>query len=422
MRVLMLSWEFPPVLVGGLGRHVHALSAALVRAGHEVTVVTRHQAGVPYTERVDGVDVVRVPEDPLLLSLSNDTLLPWAMGFNHALTRAALRVARAGRFDVVHAHDWLVAHAAVTVKEQLDLPLVVTVHATEAGRHQGWLPGETNRTIHSVEHWLVQQASRLLVCSQYMRWEIGRLLDARADRVDVVPNGVHWQAWQPTPPSVLRVRRRFAGAGPLLGFAGRLVYEKGVQNILEAMPELRCRYPGLRLVVAGDGPYRATLEELARQYGVSRAVSFTGFLGGGLPGAMAAFDVMIVPSLYEPFGMVAIEGAATGAPLVVADTGGLREFVDDHRTGVMFAPGDAAALTAAIRCSVDDRPAARGMARQARTLVYERYGWSGIATGTVAAYRRARRATAGFSSAGAAVVATPVRLREISGRNLLTGV
>ena len=144
--MLMLSWEYPPVLVGGLGRHVHALATALAAAGHEVTVVTRHAPGAPLEEYADGVRIVRAPEDPPLFPLATASLLAWTMAFNHTLTRAALRAAAAGAYDVIHAHDWLVAHTAVTLAEHLDLPLVATIHATEAGRHQGWLPEDMNRT------------------------------------------------------------------------------------------------------------------------------------------------------------------------------------------------------------------------------------------------------------------------------------
>jgi glycogen(starch) synthase len=228
-RILMLSWEYPPVLVGGLGRHVHALSVALAAAGHQVTVVTRHGEGAPLQEYADGVHIVRAPEDPVTFPLATGSLLAWTMAFNHTLTRAALRAAGTGGYDVIHAHDWLVAHTAVALAEHLDLPLVTTIHATEAGRHQGWLPGELSRAIHSVEWWLCHESTRVIVCSGYMRDQVHRLFDLPTDRIDVVPNGVDGRAWQARPREVSSARSQFAGAGPLVGFAGRLVYEKGVQ-------------------------------------------------------------------------------------------------------------------------------------------------------------------------------------------------
>jgi glycogen(starch) synthase len=392
MRVMMLSWEYPPVVVGGLGRHVHALATALAAAGHEVTVVTRHGEGAPLDEVSDGVRIVRAPQDPPLFPFSTETLLAWTMSFNHALTRAALRVAADQDFDVVHGHDWLVTHAAVTLKHHLGVPLVATVHATEAGRHSGWLPAELNRGIHSVEWWLTYEARRVLVCSGYMRWEVTRLFDLPAGKVEVIENGVAERSFAARPAAVRATRQRYGGDGPLVVYAGRLVYEKGVQDLLAAVPKLRRRFPGLRVVVAGDGKYRPELEAEAKRRRLGRSVEFAGFVSGGeLPGLYAAADCVVVPSRYEPFGLVALEAAAAGGPLAVSATGGLAEFVVPGETGVTFPPGDPAALADAVSSVLTDEVLARRLARQARRLVSERYGWPTIAERTAAAYRHAER-------------------------------
>ncbi|MER5458373.1 glycosyltransferase family 4 protein [Micromonospora sp. NPDC002389] len=391
-RVLILSWEYPPVLVGGLGRHVHALSVALAAAGHQVTVVTRHADGAPLEEHVDGVRVVRAAEDPVTFPLATGSLLAWTMAFNHTLTRAALRAADTDDYDVVHAHDWLVAHTAITVAEHLDLPLVTTIHATEAGRHQGWLPEEMNRTIHGVEHWLSNASTRLIACSGYMREQITTLFDVPAGHVDVVPNGVDDRAWRARPRAVATARARFAGDGPLVGYAGRLVYEKGVQHLVDAVPELRERHPGLRVLIAGDGPYRGELEERIGQLGLGGSVRFAGFLDNTqLPAVLGATDATVVPSLYEPFGMVALEAAAAGAPLAVARTGGLAEIVEPGVTGVTFPHSDPSALAGAVGHLLGDEVFARRVARAARTMVGRRYGWATIAARTAETYAVARR-------------------------------
>jgi glycogen(starch) synthase len=391
-RVMMLSWEYPPVLVGGLGRHVHALATTLAAAGHEVTVVTRHAAGTPLEEYTEGVRILRAPEDPVTFPSNTDNLLPWTMAFNHTLTRTALRAARTGSYDVVHAHDWLVTHTAVTVRDHLDVPLVATIHATEAGRHQGWLPHEHNRTIHSVERWLAREAVRVVVCSDYMKWEVGRLLDLPAERTDVVHNGVDVLRWHARPRAVAAARHRFAAPdAPLVSYAGRLVYEKGVQHLIAALPRLRETHPELRIVIAGDGPYRAELQAAAAAPGFDGAVTFAGFLGGhDLTALMGASDCYVVPSIYEPFGMVALEAAAVGTPVAAADTGGLAEIVEHGVTGVKFGAQDPAALADAVSGLLDDREQARTMARRARRRVREDFSWPAIAARTAAVYDAAR--------------------------------
>ncbi|MGQ5264110.1 glycosyltransferase family 4 protein, partial [Micromonospora sp. ZYX-F-536] len=320
------------------------------------------------------------------------SLLAWTMAFNHTLTRTALRATEAGTYDVIHAHDWLVAHTAITLAEHLDLPLVTTIHATEAGRHQGWLPEEMNRTIHGVEHWLSGSSTRVITCSGYMREQVTALFDLPTAQVDVVPNGVDDRAWRARPRAVASARARFAGKGPLVGYAGRLVYEKGVQHLVHAVPRLRERHPGLRVVIAGDGPYRAELEEEARRLALCSTVRFTGFLDATqLPAVLGATDATVVPSLYEPFGMVALEAAAAGAPLAVARTGGLAEIVEPGVTGVTFPHSDPDALAGAVGQLLGDEVFARRVARRARTMVGERYGWATIAARTAASYTTARR-------------------------------
>lgn len=388
-RILMLSWEYPPVLVGGLGRHVHALATALAAAGHEVTVVTRHAPGALREEYAESVHIVRAPDDPLDFPIEDGNPLGWTTAFNHTLTRAALRAARTGRYDVVHAHDWLVAHAAVTLREHLDVPLVATIHATESGRHQGFLPHAHNRTIDGLERWLANEASRVIVCSEYMRREVIRLFDVPPARTDMVPNGVDVLRWYARPRAVAAARSRFAGAeAPLVSFAGRLVYEKGVQHLIAAVPRLLDHHPGLRVVVAGDGPYRAQLEALAPPL-----VSFAGFLSGHhLTALMGASDCYVVPSIYEPFGMVALEAAAAGTPVAVSATGGLAEIIDHGVTGVRFTPQDPASLAESVGAVLADREYARGLARRGRRRVREDFAWPAIAARTAAVYDAAHAA------------------------------
>jgi glycogen synthase len=390
--ILMLSWEYPPLLVGGLGRHVHALATGLVAAGHEVTVVTRHAPGGLREEYAEGVRIVRAPDDPPAFEVRDGDLLAWAVALNHTLTRAALRACRTGGYDVVHAHDWLVAHAAVTVRDHLDVPLVATVHATESGRHQGWLPHPHNRTIDDIERWLAREAVRTIVCSGYMRREVRRLFGLGGERTEVVRNGVDALRWQARPRAVAEARDRYAGPdGPLVSYAGRLVYEKGVQHLLAAVPALREQHPGLRVVIAGDGPYRPELEALATE-----GVTFAGFLTGHrLTALMGASDCYVVPSIYEPFGMVALEAAAAGTPVAVADTGGLAEIVEHGVTGVKFAPGDPVSLAEAVGAVLADREYARRLARQARRRVREDFAWPAIAARTAAVYAAARAQDAG---------------------------
>ncbi|MCC5950320.1 MAG: glycosyltransferase family 4 protein [Nitriliruptoraceae bacterium] len=392
MRILMLTWEYPPNVVGGLGRHVAALARNLAAAGHEVHVVTRADDETPAPmESFDaGVHVLRVPDPPPVIGF--DDLIPWVLGFNNRVQAAAGRVIRDHAIEVVHAHDWLVAYAAAGLKETWDLPVVATIHATEYGRHQGWLPGPMNKLIHQVEWWLTYEARRVITCSEYMREQVGRLFELPADKLDVVPNGVDLADFAVDPDAAAARRAELVGPRTkMVLFAGRLEYEKGVQTLLEALQQVRAAVGPTRLFVAGVGTYSEVLRAKVRELGLRHHVRFTGFVrDADLKLLYGAADVAVAPSIYEPFGLVAVEAMACGTPVVVGDTGGLREIVADG-SGLTVPPQDPDALADALIRVLGDDDLATRLVDAGRTRATDRYDWQAVADRTVHIYGRAAR-------------------------------
>ncbi len=334
MRVLMLSWEYPPVVVGGLARHVHALARHLANAGHDVVVLCRHDAGTdaathPTTDEVvDGVRLIRVAEDPMHVTFERD-LVAWTLAMGHAMIRAGIRLFRTWRPDVVHAHDWLVTHPSIALAEAAQVPLVGTIHATEAGRHSGWLSHSLNQQIHSVEWWLANRVDALITCSEAMRREVVHLFEVPSEDITVIRNGIEEQNWWVAEEHIARARATHSpDDAPLLLYFGRLEWEKGVQDLLDALPEIRRRHPGTRLVVAGTGRHRDELVAQTARLALDDAVDFVGHLSDSrLRAVLSAADAVVLPSRYEPFGIVALEAAAARAPLVASTAGGLGELV-----------------------------------------------------------------------------------------------
>ncbi len=387
LSVALLSWEYPPVVVGGLSRHVYELSRHLAREGHGVTVYTRGTDGAPAEEMDGGVRVVRVEGYPPPLAIED--LVPWTLAFNISLIHRALGELLDEPPDVLHAHDWLVAYAGAVLKDLASLPLVATIHATEHGRHRGTLPGPTQRFVDRVERWLVSESQRVITCSAFMRREVAAALGADEERqLDMIPNQVDLSPFSPPAPSLRS--SLWPGDRPLMLFAGRLEYEKGVQTALDAMSEIRRRCPGTGLIVAGDGTYRSTLEEQARRLGLQGMVRFEGFLDEArLRSLYRSVDLAIVPSLYEPFGLVALEAMASETPVVVADTGGLREFVEHEVSGLRFETGDPQALADAATRVLRDPILGERLAREARSALEARGSWTTAAVRTAETYRRA---------------------------------
>ena len=390
MRILMLSWEFPPNVVGGLGRHVAALSRSLVAAGHEVHVITRTDADspAPVESYDDGIHVIRVPEAPPVIGF--DDLIPWVLAFNSRVQAIAGKLLRTTDIDVVHAHDWLVTYAATGIKETWDLPVVATVHATEYGRHQGYLPGPMNKLIHQVEWWLTYEARRVIVCSGYMREQVETLFTLPADKTDVVPNGVDLDDFAVDPQAARAKRAELVGPRTrMVLFAGRLEYEKGVQTLLDAFVRVRATVGPTRLFVAGVGTYSEALRARVRELGLQRHVRFTGFVRDAeLKLLYGAADVAVAPSIYEPFGLVAVEAMACGTPVVVSDTGGLREIVADD-AGLSVEPQDPGALAAALGRILTEPDLAARLVANGRRRAATRYDWSAVARRTVEIYGQA---------------------------------
>ena len=374
MRILTLSWEYPPLVYGGLGRHVGALSEALAACSHQVTVVApRDPEG--RAEAVGGVRVVRA--EPTVETMTD--LLGFVDTLGDALTRAALQQGRS--YDVVTAHDWVVGRAAAAVAAALGLPLVSTLHATEAGRHQGWLPGHLSRSIHTIEGGLCARSTRIVVCSTAMGRDVRRLFGLPPERVAVMANGISTVDWPPGRPVAER------DAATLL-FAGRLEYEKGVHVLLDALPRIRRARPGVELVVAGTGTYETALHELVASHGLD-GVRFIGRVPDDeLVALFQRVGAVVIPSLYEPFGLVALEAAACGAPLVVSDVGGLGEFAATG--GALTArPGDAAGLADAVLRLLDHPASAGAMAEAASARLARDYAWPAIARQTAAVLEQA---------------------------------
>lgn len=391
MKVLIVSWEFPPLVVGGLAAHVDGLSRALARQGHEVVVLTLHHDDAPDDAELDGVRVLRARAD--LPWLPPENFIAQMASSNHRMVQLVTRLGE-WRPDIVHAHDWLVAWAGDTLHGLFGVPLVATIHATEKGRNGGTIPPGQPAGIHAVEWWLTYQAHRVIACSRFMVEEIRASFALPSAKIDEIPNGVDVGPWAPPSPPPPR-----GAGGPLVVSWGRLVYEKGFQFLVEAMSSLRRHVPGVRLVIAGRGSYLSELEGLAQFMGVADVVEFAGFLPDGeLRALLHRASCVVIPSLYEPFGIVALEALAAGAPLVAAATGGMAEVLEGTDAGLLVPPGDAGGMAVAIERMLTDADLAAAAQVAGQTLVTREYAWDAIAALTVATYEVARTAAAGAAA------------------------
>jgi glycogen synthase len=389
-RVLILSWEYPPVIEGGLARHVRKLAEALVRQGVCVDVLTRGVASdVDLARRrvedSGGVNVHRVPEPSWPREL--DRFVAWVEQMNRDMLAAGEALAQEHTYDLVHGHDWLVGKAAAELADRLEIPYVTTIHATEHGRHQGWVEKPPQSHIHAVERWMARRADAVIVCSYYMRGHVADIFDIDEGRVAVIPNGVDPSELRPTG-DLRALRSEFAAPHEkLVLLVGRLVYEKGFQLALDALPNVIRQVGNVRFLVAGSGTHEEELKSQAARLGLSEHGTFLGWIGDDVLHSLYRIaDLCVVPSIYEPFGLVALEAMASGCPCIVADTGGLCEVVPvGERVGLRFNGGDAEHLGVMIERLLVDESLRDRLVTEASEHVL-RFDWDDIAARTRGIY------------------------------------
>jgi glycogen(starch) synthase len=384
-RVLILSWEYPPVIEGGLARHVRKLAEELAAQGTAVEVLTRGGEGSPCTEDRGGVTVHRVREPGWPRDL--DRFLAWVEQMNEDMLATARRLAEDRSYDLVHGHDWLVAHASVALSEQLRVPYVTTIHATEHGRHQGWVDKPPQSNIHAIERWMANTADAVITCSHYMRGHAADIFDIDERRITVIPNGIDPADLKPVD-DLQTLRAQFAQPHQkLVLLVGRLVYEKGFQLALDALPEVIEKVGDVRFLVAGSGTHEQELKAQAQSLGLDEHGVFLGWIGDdALHSLYRIADLCVVPSLYEPFGLVALEAMASGCPCIVADTGGLREVVPaGERVGLRFNGGDAEHLGVMIERLLVDGELRDRLVTEASEHVLS-FDWADVAQRTKGIY------------------------------------
>ena len=398
MRVLVFSWEYPPVIEGGLARHVRKLSEGLISEGVEVHVLTRSEGHLPARDQRHGVVVHRVSLPPFPRQI--DRFVEWVAAMNETMAARGAELERELRPDIVHSHDWLVADAARRVargRRGGGRPWVVTVHATEYGRHQGWVHTHPQAEIHAAERAMARDADTVITCSRYMRSHVAQVFGVPRTRIVAMQNGVDSGDLEPVSDDLAALRARYAAPDEkLVLLVGRLVYEKGFHLALDALAPIARRRGDVRFLVAGTGTAEAELRRQARRLGLGSHGEFLGWVGDDMLHSLYRIaQVCIVPSIYEPFGIVALEAMASGCLCVVADTGGLREVVPgDGTVGLRFPSRDAAALEEILeRVLGDDEERARLVA-EAREHVLS-FGWEEVARQTLGVYRRTIRQVSG---------------------------
>ncbi|WP_461206512.1 glycosyltransferase family 4 protein [Clostridium sp. DL1XJH146] len=385
MKILMLSWEYPPKNVGGLSNHVYYLAHQLAYKGNEVHVITCIEGSAPLDEYDNGVYVHRV----VPYKIETNNFVHWVQHLNFAMIEEAIYlIKRFGRMDVIHVHDWLTAFAGKTLKYSYRIPMVSTIHATEYGRNNG-IRTEMQKYISSVEELLTNESWKVIVCSNYMKTQVNQLFSTLWEKICVIPNGVKAESFDIIFDKI-DFRRNYAQDNEkLIFYIGRHVYEKGIDILINASPGIIEGYNDVKFVISGVGPLTNELRDKVRALGLENRIIFTGYMDEIVKNKIyKVADVAIFPSRYEPFGIVALEAMAAGCPVLVSDVGGFSEIIENRSSGLTFIAGNQYSLKDNAIQLLKDKDLSERLTINAKKLVNDKYTWDKVAEMTSVMYRQ----------------------------------
>lgn len=384
MRIAIFSWEsIHSIHIGGIAFHVTELACALERKGHEVHVFTRMGCDDhSLYERIHGVHYHKCPfsTHPDFIEEINNMCRSFVSSFYQTEDYI-------GPFDVVHAHDWLAANAMAWIKDGRGRKSVLTIHSTEFGRCGNNFFGGNSERIRHIEWYGTYCADNVIAVSRSLKNELTWMYSLPEWKVNVIYNGIYYRNYDGwIDPAAVRGMYGIGPMDPMVLFIGRIVYQKGPDLLVEAIPHILNFYDNAKFVFAGDGEMRWSVQEKARHMGVSHATRFLGFKNGWrLTDLYKATDCVCVPSRNEPFGIVILEAWSAGKPVVASSNGGPSEIVWHDVNGLkIYANPESVAW--GIGTLFSDFNHARWMGRNGRIAVETVFSWDVIADEVLSVY------------------------------------
>lgn len=341
MRILMLGWELPPNNSGGLGIACYQLCKALAKKGADIDFV------LPYTAEHPGIDFMRInaahPQDVQTVlkagiaydsfkyvkdtgEVQNVDIIGQSMIYEEAVGR----IVAMGSFDIIHAHDWLTCRAALRAKMMSGKPLIVHLHSIESDRAGKEFGG--NPMVREIEALALMVADKVITVSQHTKNAVMREYGIPEEKIEVVHNHFDASSLEPSSGDNIYVylqRMKELGYRVVVN-VGRLTIQKGLPNLLHAFREVVKRQPNTFLLLVGDGEQKFELIDLAAQLGIADKVFFAGFQRGkAYRDAYTVADLFVMPSISEPFGLVALESIGYGTPILVSRQSGVSEMIQN---------------------------------------------------------------------------------------------
>ena len=394
LSIAMLSIHSSPIGelgkrdTGGMSVYIRELARVLGKEGHRIDIFTRLQdpAGTQQLQLYENVRLIHLPagNNGAMATLA---LYPYLGEFSRQLEE--FRAAEGLHYDLIHSHYWLSGQVGRWLQDRWQVPHIVMFHTLGALKNLTVQEEQESELRIATERELVQTCQRILAATEREKEHLLRYYGARVDKIGVVPCGVNLELFHPMDKKTARRELGFADDEAMVLFVGRLSPIKGADRLLHAMPHL-ARRNGVRLVIIGgdDGqtPASQNLQRLSWELGLQEAVVFVGRVEHEkLPPYYCAADVVVLPSRYETFGLVALEALASGTPVVATPVGAMDSLIRQAESGEVVADGSPYRLAAGI-----DRFLAKrlngGVSAAAIRATVGGFSWSRVASAVVREY------------------------------------
>jgi glycosyltransferase involved in cell wall biosynthesis len=359
---LILTPLYPPPRFGGIEKIVQRLAEGLAQTRDKVLVFS-FQPGTPpsvHQDQVAGVAVHRIACAPTLGSFasmvsSQDEMIQAVLSAHNGRRRTA----------IIHAHDWFVGPAALALREHFGLPLLTIFHSDKRTEYGNRIDGDRQK-IHELQKRLAHESDGILCYSNFMRGCIATSLEVLPERIGTFVCGMDENVPEPVDTS-----------SATLLYLGRLAPEKDVGTLVRAFSRVKQRRPDCKLRIIGDGSQKTALQELIGKLGLHDAVSLLPFTSSQqrIDQELLGAKALILPSIFEPFGLVVLEAISRHVPVIVSASGGPAEIVCDGVTGWCFTPGNDQELTEKILECLENPALASTMASAALQDARGRFRW-----------------------------------------------
>jgi glycosyltransferase involved in cell wall biosynthesis len=377
---------------GGQNVYVRQVGEALAKLGWQVDMFTRKTREdddtiVQHSPHCRTIRLVAGPQE----FVPRDRLFEFMPAFVEAFQTYQAKY----HYPLIHTNYWMSAWVGLEVKKTHNVQLIHTYHSLGAIKYQTVLNQPAIAPIRlDVEQQILEQ-SNCIVATSPQEQEALRTLVSQLGHIEVIPCGTDIENFQAIPKSEARSQLGFKPDQQIALYVGRFDPRKGIETLVRACAQLQ-ENPDLHLVIVGgsdptqlDGQERLRIETIVEGLGLSEQTTFVGRVGHDrLPLYYTAADVCVIPSHYEPFGLVAIEAMACGTPVVASAVGGLKFSIVPEETGLLVPPQNVEAFADAIKRILSDELWAKKLRRQASERVQRNFSWSGVAAQLSDLYRR----------------------------------